>query len=236
MSLLFLGFYFDPLYFIIIAPGLLLSIYATMKTKGAFHKYSKIPCSLGLSGAKAAEKMLYQAGIMDCKISEGQGFLTDHYNPLTKTLVLSRDVFHGKSLSSVGIACHEAGHALQHAQGYAMLKLRSAMVPMTNISSSLSWILILAGALMGHPSLLLTGVILFSVMVLFTLVTLPVEWDASARAKKVIANGFLPQSEIDGVGKVLNAAFLTYLASAITAVLTLVYYLYRLGLLGNNRD
>ena len=140
MTILF--FYFDPLYFIILAPGLLLSIYATIKTKSAFHKYSSIPCSLGLTGARAAEKMLHQAGIMDCKIIEGKGFLTDHYNPMTKTLVLSRDVFHGKSLSSVGIACHEAGHALQHAQGYLMLKLRSAMVPMANISSSLSWILI----------------------------------------------------------------------------------------------
>ena len=234
MTLLF--FYFDPLYFIILAPGLLLSVYATMKTKSAFRKYSAIPCSLNLIGAKAAEKMLYQAGVMDCKIIEGKGFLTDHYNPATKTLVLSRDVFHGKSLSSIGIACHEAGHALQHAQGYAMLKLRSAMVPMTNISSSLSWIFIFAGIILNNNATILAGVILFSVMVLFSLVTLPVEWDASARAKKVIINGFLPQSEIDGVGKVLNAAFLTYLASAITAVLTLLYYLYRLGLLGNREN
>ena len=175
--------WFDPTYLLFAVPGLLLAMAASFYTKSTFAKYSRVAASTGLTGAAAAQRMLNSAGIYDVKIEMVNGFLSDHYDPRDKTLRLSNNVYAGKSLSSIGVACHEAGHALQHAQDYAPLNLRTMMVPATNVCSSLSYILIIAGFFMSSK-LILLGAILFSVAVIFSIVTLPVEWNASARAKK----------------------------------------------------
>lgn len=229
-------FYFDPMYLVFAAPGLILALLASFYTKSTFAKYSKIGTSSGMSGAMAAKRMLQISGIYDVKIEEVAGFMSDHYDPTTKTLRLSPDVFKGKSLSSVGVACHEAGHAIQHAKGYAPLKLRTVMVPMTNICSTMSYFIIFLGFVMSKE-LILIGAILFSVAVIFSIVTLPVEWDASARAKAMLVNaGIVTPNEAKMSGEVLNAAFLTYVAAAVSAVLTLLYYLLRSGVFGGRDE
>lgn len=226
---------FDPLYWIILAPGLLLSLYASLRTKSAFKKYSKIASQKRMTGAQAAALMLENNGIRDVKIKKTGGWLSDHYDPRKKELRLSNDVYSNHSLSAIGVACHEAGHAMQDATGYPMLNLRSALVPATNFSSFFSYIVMIAGFLLAMKGLILVGVCIFSVCVLFSLVTLPVEWDASRRAKVAIDEaGMLSPEETRHASKVLNAAFLTYLAAAVTSVLTLVYYLLQLGLLGGD--
>jgi len=222
----------DPVYFIFAIPGLLLALWATIMTKTTFAKYSEINASSGLTGAQAAEKMLASCGIHNVKIEQTEGFLSDHYDPTCATLRLSPDVFNGTSLSSVGVACHEAGHALQHAASYFPLHIRSGLVPITNSASILSYVVIMLGFILS-PKLILLGAILFSVAVLFSLVTLPVEWDASARAKRMMVScGIVSEEERDMAGKVLNAAFMTYVASAVTSLLTLLYYLWRAGIFG----
>ncbi len=226
-------FFFDPLYFIIIAPGLALSLYATWRTKSTFKKYGQIGSRSGLTGAQAAELMLRRHGVSGVRIEAANGWLSDHYDPQKKALRLSEDVYTSQSLSAIGVACHEAGHAMQDAHGYGMLNLRTALVPATNFSSMASYILIMIGFFI-QPFLLI-GVGLFAVGVFFSLITLPVEWDASKRAKLAMAEtGMLTPEESRHASKVLNAAFLTYLAAAVTALLTLLYYLLRLGLLGGD--
>ena len=228
---MFLGF--DPMYWLFIAPGLLLSLYATWRTKSTFKRYSQIGSRNRMTGAQAAALMLERNGIRDVKIEHTDGWLSDHYDPRHKVLRLSNDVYSSNSLSAIGVACHEAGHAMQDAHGYAMLSLRSALVPVTNFSSMFSYILIMVGFFL-QPFLLL-GVALFTVGVVFSLVTLPVEWDASRRAKIGIDEaGMLSPEENRQASKVLNAAFLTYLAAAVTSLLTLLYFLFRLGLLGGD--
>jgi uncharacterized protein len=229
--------WFDPTYLLFAVPGLLLAMAASFYTKSTFAKYSQIASSTRLTGAAAAQRMLQSAGIYDVKIEMVNGFLSDHYDPRDKTLRLSHDVYAGKSLSSIGVACHEAGHALQHAQAYAPLNLRTIMAPATNVCSSISYILIIAGFFMQASGLILFGAILFSIAVLFAIVTLPVEWNASARAKKMMVTaGIVTQQESEMAGQVLNAAFMTYVAAAVSAVLTLLYYLLRSGVLGGNSD
>ncbi len=229
-------FYFDPMYLIFAVPGLILALMASFYTKSTFAKYSQVATSSGLSGAMAAKRMLQMTGIYDVKIEEVAGFMSDHYDPTTKTLRLSPDVFKGKSLSSVGVACHEAGHAIQHAKGYAPLKLRTTMVPLTNICSTMSYFIIFLGFVMSKE-LILIGAILFSVAVLFSIVTLPVEWDASARAKEMLVTaGIVTPNEARMSGEVLNAAFLTYVAAAVSAILTLLYYLLRAGVFGGRDE
>lgn len=229
---MFLGL--DPLYWIMIAPGLLLSLYATWRTKSTFKKYSQVGSQKRMTGAQAAALMLERNGVRDIKIEQTGGWLSDHYDPRHKVLRLSNDVYGSNSLSAIGVACHEAGHAMQDVNGYAMLNLRTALVPATNFSSMLSYIFILVGFFL-HPSFLYIGVALFTVGVVFSLVTLPVEWDASRRAKIAIDEaGMLSPEENRHASKVLNAAFLTYLAAAVTSLLTLLYYLLRLGLLGGD--
>ena len=226
--------WFDPMYFVFLAPGLALSLYATWKTKSTFSKYSKIGSQKRMTGAQAA-LMLQRNGIDGVKIEPTNGWLSDHYDPRKKVLRLSNDVYSSHSLSAIGVACHEAGHAMQDANGYAMLNLRSALVPVTNFSSIFSYIVMIGGFLLQFRGLILVGVCLFSVGVVFTLVTLPVEWDASRRAKIAIDEvGMLSPEESRHASKVLNAAFLTYLAAAITSLLTLVYFLFRLGILGGD--
>lgn len=231
---MFWGF-FDPLYFIILAPGLALSLYATFRTKSTFSKYSKVGSRSGLTGAAAAELMLKRHGVNGVRIERSGGWLSDHYDPSKKALRLSEDVYSSQSLSAIGVACHEAGHAMQDAQGYSMLGLRTALVPATNFSSTFAYILLIAGVFLQFTGLIFLGVCLFSVGVVFSLITLPVEWDASRRAKVAMDEaGMLSPEENRHASKVLNAAFLTYLAAAVTSVLTLVYYLIRLGVLGGD--
>jgi Zn-dependent membrane protease YugP len=221
---------FDPLYFLFALPGLALALFASLFVRSRFAHYSKIPSARGLSGAEAAQIMLSRAGVREVSIEMTHGFLSDHYDPTSRTLRLSPDVYSSTSLAAIGVACHEAGHALQHAKGYALLGLRSALVPATNIGSTLSYVVIMIGFLLQRPQFILMGALLFSLVVLFALVTLPVEWDASARAKvSMVQAGVVTLAEADDAAKVLNAAFMTYVAAAVSALLTLLYYLIRAG-------
>ena len=217
---------FDPLYLMLALPGLALALLATWLTKSTFAKYARVTASSGLTGAEAAERLLVSQGIHGITIQEHQGFLS-----------LSPAVFRSPSLSAIGVACHEAGHALQHAKLYAPLKLRTELVPMTNFGSNFSYILFFAGMIFHLPMLIKVGVLFFLLTVVFALITLPVEWDASRRAKALMVSaGIITRQEQHGAASVLNAAFLTYVASAVTALLTLFYYLIRSGLLGGRRD
>ncbi len=229
---------FDPIYFVFLAPALLLSLWASFKTKSAFTKYSKVRVSTGLTGAQAAQRLLDGAGIRDVKIVPHRGNLSDHYNPVTKTLALSEPVYGVASVAAVGVACHEAGHAIQHATAYKPLWLRSLLVPTANIGSSIGYLVMIFGLMLGAMKVFLLGVVLFSCVLLFQLVTLPVEFDASARAKKLAtAHGIVLAQEREGMDRVLNAAALTYVAAAISTLLTLLYFLFRAGLLGGrSRD
>jgi len=229
--------YFDPMYLIFMIPALILAGIASAKTKGTFSKYSKVASSSRMTGAQAARQMLDRNGLSDVEIRRVRGFLSDHYNPANRTLNLSPDVHDSQSLSSIGVACHEAGHALQHATGYIPLKFRSAMVPVTQFSSYGAYIFILLGVFMQSAVMAKFGVGLFAIGFLFALVTLPVEWDASARAKRqMVTDGIVQPAEAQDAGKVLDAAFLTYVAAAVSALLTLLYYMMRLGLLGGSDD
>ncbi|SRR5579884_57667 len=230
-------FYFDPIYLMFILPGLLLSIWASFRVKRAFSKYSQVPTMRGLSGAEAARMMLDQAGIDGVQVVAAQGFLTDNYNPLTKTLNLSEEVYSSTSVAAVGVACHEAGHAVQHARNYAPMWVRSMLVPTANIGSSIGYLVMLFGLMLASAKMVLVGAILFSAVLLFQIVTLPVEFDASARAKKLIVDyGIISPHEREGVDRVLNAAALTYVAAAVSTLLTLLYFLFRSGLIGGRRD
>lgn len=224
---------FDPLYFLILAPGMLLAIWAQMKVKSAFSKAKRLPVSSRLTGAEAAARILAASGLDQVGIEETEGLLGDHYDPRTKTLRLSRDVYHGRSIAAVGVAAHEAGHALQDQHRYAPLAIRNGIVPMASVGSNLSWILLLIGLFLHSMHFVLAGIVLFSIVVFFQLVNLPVEFNASSRARRVLlATGIVTPAEDPAVGKVLSAAAMTYVAATITAILTLVYYLLRSGLLG----
>ena len=231
-----LGF-FDPLYLLIIGPTILLSIWAQSKVKGAYSKWSKVATKRGMRGADAARYMLSKEGINNVRIEMVDGWLSDHFDPASRVLRLSPQVFNGNSVASVGIACHEAGHALQHAEKYPFLGIRSALVPAANIGSKLSWIIIFAGMIIGFAGLAKLGVVLFGFVVLFQLVTLPVEFNASSRAKLALAhNGILSDNyEIEGVNSVLNAAAMTYVAATIAALAQMLYFALRVfG--GSSRD
>lgn len=229
--------FFDPMYLLFIAPGMLLSLWASFQVKRAFKKYSGIRSMRGMTGAEAAAKLLRGAGISDVKIVRHQGMLTDHYNPMSKTLALSEPVYDSDSIAAIGVATHEAGHAIQHARHYAPLWLRSVLVPTANIGSSLGYIVMTAGLFFASTNVVLFGAILFSAVLLFQIVTLPVEFNASNRAKALVLDyGIITAQEREGVDKVLNAAALTYVAAAISTLLTLLYFLMRAGLLGGRRD
>lgn len=214
-------------YLIFMLPALLLSLWASFRTKSAFNKYSRVRTARGLTGAQAAQEMLSRAGVHDVKIVPSHGFLSDHYNPMNKTLALSQPVYDSPSVAAVGVACHEAGHAIQHAVGYKPLWLRSTLVPMASIGSTMSYIVILLGLFfLRSPQMIYFGAALFSAVVLFQLITLPVEYDASARAKRLaVENGIVLAQEREGMDRVLNAAALTYVAAAISSIATLLYYL-----------
>ena len=228
-------FHFDMTYVLFIfLPAILLSLLATWHTKSTFKRYSKVQGSKGYTGAQAAHEMLQRNGVHDCTIEITQGFLSDHYDPPCKTLRLSPEVYNGCSLSSIGVACHEAGHALQHAQSYKFLSMRSALCPIVGIGNMVGEFALFIGLFMNIKGFLLIGIIALAIMFLFTFITLPVEWDASARAKKAMLHAqLLKPQEVDDASRVLNAAFLTYLASAISALMTLLYYVMRYT---NSRD
>jgi len=228
---------FDPMYFLFLAPALLLSLWASMKVKSNFKKYSRIPTSRGMTGAEAAAAILRREGINDVKIVPTRGMLSDHYNPISKTLALSEEVYSSRSIAAVGVAAHEVGHAIQHAKGYAPLWVRSLLVPTANIGSSVGYIMMFLGLIIASQGLVLLGAVLFSMVFLFQLVTLPVEFNASSRAKAILVDqGLVNQNEKKGVDKVLNAAAMTYVAAAVSTLMTLLYFLLRAGLLGGRSD
>ncbi len=224
---------FDPMYFIILLPAILLSIFAQIKVKGTFNKYSKLATARGMTGSQVAYQILSYSGINDVDIEMHQGFLTDHYDPSRKVLRLSPGVFRGNSIASAGIAAHEAGHAIQHNQGYFPLQLRTVIVPLASVGSNLSWFLLMFGFIFGSMGLIKIGILFFSTVVFFQLITLPVEFNASSRAVSALDQyGILNTAELKGTKKVLNAAALTYIAAATMALLQLLYFLLRAGLLG----
>ena len=226
--------------------GFLLSAGASVMVKSRYARARQVPTARGLAGAEIAQMICDAEGLDDVRIHEHQGWLSDHYNPLNKTLNLSPEVYHGRDAAAAGIAAHEVGHAIQHARGYVPLKMRSVLVPAANIGSNLGpWLFIisimLGGATAaGGPATMLAyaGVALFGAATLFTLVTLPVEFDASARAKTILLQqGFINQGdENDAVKSVLGAAALTYVAAAISSVLMLLYWAYRAGLIGGRSN
>ncbi|MDY7094559.1 MAG: zinc metallopeptidase [Acidobacteriota bacterium] len=230
--------FFDPMYILLVLlPGMLLSGWASLRVKSAFNKYSKVRSSNGITGAQAAQIMLQRAGINDVKVVPTNGFLSDHYNPTNKTLALSENVYSSPSIAAVGVACHEAGHAIQHAAHYKPMWIRSMLVPTANIGSSIGYFVMIGGLIFSSANIVLLGAILFSAVLLFQIVTLPVEFDATARAKRLaVEHGIVSAQERQGMDKVLNAAALTYVAAAISTLLTLLYFLMRAGLLGGRSD
>lgn len=233
---------FDPIYLIVMGVGMALSLWATAKVKGSFAKYSQFASRSGKTGADVARSILRDNGIDDVKVEPVEGSLSDHYDPTSKTLRLSEPVYGSPSLAALGVAAHEVGHAIQHAQGYVPLKFRSAWVPVANLGGGLSMVVLIGAMFMGGAqsvmgtNLALAGVILFGATTLFTLITLPVEFDASKRALVTLdQGGYLTPEELQGARKVLNAAALTYVAAFITSLLTLLYWAWRLGLLGGQQ-
>jgi len=223
------------LWLLLALPGLLLGLWAQYKVKSAFSKYSKIKNSRGMTGAQAARAMLDHYGLYDIRIEETKGTLSDHYDPRDKVLRLSPDVSRSPSIAAVGVAAHEAGHALQDAKNYGPLKLRSAIVPAVQFGSWLGPLLFMGGFLLQTFvgrfgfNIALVGLVLFAITAVFTIITLPVEFDASKRAKKeLVAMNILGQQEMVGVNKTLNAAALTYVAAAVAAIGQVLYYAFLL--------
>ncbi len=222
---------FDWTYLLVLA-GLVLSMVASANVKSTFQRYQQVRCRAGLTGAMAAERVLHGAGIYDVAIERVSGSLTDHYDPRTKTLRLSDSTYGSNSVAAVCVAAHECGHAIQHQVHYGPLVLRSTLVPAANFGSSLSWPIFLAGLIFSLRPLLTVGIVLFSLAVIFQLVTLPVEFNASSRALKVLeSTHMLGAEELDGGRKVLRAAALTYVASLAASILQLL----RLIILAGNR-
>ncbi len=217
-------YYFDPTYMLVLI-GVVLSMLASAKVNSTFRKYSQVRSRSGYTGAMAAERILKSAGIYDVRIEHISGNLTDHYDPSNKVLRLSDSVYGQSSVAAVGVAAHECGHAIQHAKGYAPLKIRSAIVPVANFGSKISWPMILLGLFLGSAgnTLIQLGILFFSAAVAFQLVTLPVEFNASSRAVEILgSSGILYEEEVRHTKKVLSAAALTYVAAAASSILQLL--------------
>jgi hypothetical protein len=221
------SFHSIGLYFLFLIPGLLLGIWAQIKLHLAYGKYSQVPVESGMTGAEAARRILDDAGLNDMPVEEVPGHLTDHYDPSKRALFLSSENFHGQTVAAVGVAAHEAGHALQHQAAYGLFTVRMALVPVTNFASMAYTGILLLGMFMGLFGMALWIIIAtFSVITFFQLVTLPVEYDASRRAKEQLFRlGLVHEHERAGVSKVLDAAALTYVAALVSSILTLLYYL-----------
>lgn len=220
-------FWFDPIYWLFLIPGLLLGIWAQIKLSHAYSKYSQVPVESGLTGAEAAREILDRAGLHEVPVQEIPGHLSDHYDPTKRALFLSSDNFHGQSVAAVGVAAHESGHALQHQAAYGLFKVRMALVPITQFASTAYAGIFFVGLIFGLFKVVLPIIILtFAVITLFQLVTLPVEYDASSRAKEQLFRlGLVHEHERAGVSKVLNAAALTYVAALVSSILNLLYYI-----------
>ncbi len=215
-------FFWDSTYILVLI-GALISAIASMNVNRAFSKFSKYSNSRNLTAEAAAETILHEAGIYDVRIEPVNGKLTDHYSPTEKVLRLSSSVYGSSSIAAIGVAAHECGHAIQHHEGYFPLKLRSLSVPIANIGSRLSWPIIILGLVLGYVGLARVGVFLFTFVVLFQLITLPVEFNASGRALRILdGSGMLMGEELKGASKVLRAAALTYLAALLSAILQLL--------------
>ncbi len=238
-------FFFDPTYLLFMVPAFLLMAATSWYVKAAYKKWSQVRAQSGLTGAQAAQRLISSAsyataegqGLRDVRILGIGGNLTDHYDPRDKTLKLSPGVANTPSVAALAIAAHELGHAMQDSEGYLPMRMRSALVPAVNIGSNLGWILIIAGLLLKFTTLAWLGVIAFSAGAVFALFTLPVEFNASARAKRMLAESGIIRDENEqrGVNNVLNAAALTYVAGLVTAVLQLLYYVSLVGGLGGRR-
>lgn len=228
------GYSVDPTYVLVLI-GALVSMFASMRVKSTFHKYAKVRSRTNMTGAQAAQRVLNSAGIYDVRIQHVAGELTDHYDPRNKTLNLSDSVYGSASVAAVGVAAHECGHAIQHQQGYAPLNMRSALVPIANFGSAAAWPLIILGIVFAGAGSFICkiGILLFSAAVLFQIVTLPVEFNASSRAVRILGDtGILSEQELPYTKKVLKAAALTYVAGAAAAILQLL----RLVLIANGRN
>ena len=222
-------FYFDPLYLWFALPGLLIGIWAQIKLSSAYGKYSQVPVESGMTGAEAAREILDRAGLNNVPVGEIPGRLSDHYDPTKRALLLSSDNFHGQTVAAVGVAAHESGHALQHQAAYGLFNVRMALVPVTQFASMAYTGILLMGLFLGLMKIALPIIIvIFAVITLFQLVTLPVEYDASRRAKEQLFRlGLVHEQERAGVSKVLDAAALTYVAALVSSMLTLLYYIAR---------
>ncbi len=239
--------WFDPMYLLFLAPGILLAMWAQWRVQSAYAAASQVPARSGYSGAQAADALLHAAGVNGVEIEPTSGFLSDHYVPGQKILRLSPGVYEGRSLAALGIAAHESGHAIQEATRYPLLGLRNLLVPAAGIGSQLSWIILMVGFALSYMAsaaailslahfFIYLGIVLFSAVVVFQIVNLPVEFDASRRARiALVDSGLITPEEDVVVARVLNAAAMTYVAATLTSVLTLLYFLYRAGLLGGRR-
>ena len=221
---------FDPFHILFMVPGILLGMYAQFRLSSTYGRYVKVGTNNGISGAEAAREILDRAGLAAMPINETPGHLTDHYDPMRKALFLSQENYHGRSLAAVGVAAHEAGHALQHKAAYMPLHLRMAMVPITNIATQATFFMIFAAVFLGMTGFFKIAVIVYGVIFLFQLITLPVEFDASRRAKQqLLSLGLVREGEeARGVSRVLSAAAMTYVAAMITAALQFLYFFMRM--------
>ena len=232
---MFFPYYFDPT-FIILIPAILLALYAQTKVQRTYSRYMRVAGRSGYTGADAARELLRQNRIYDVKVEQARGRLSDHYDPRSKTLRLSPEVYNSSSLAALGIAAHEVGHAFQHAEEYTPLRLRNAIVPVANIGSTMAFPLLLLGLLLNSLNLVVIGIAAFSLAVLFQLITLPVEYNASNRAIAALeSSGMIYREEVGPTRKVLSAAALTYVAATIMAVMQLLRLLLISGLLGGRR-
>ena len=218
-------FFLNPFFIL----PIILVAWAQMRVRSAFNKYSQVASAARLSGAETARRILRQQGIYDVSVEETSGMLSDHYDPRAKAVRLSSDNFHGHHLAGLAVAAHEVGHAIQHARGYVPLNLRHAILPVANLGSTLGFPLILAGMFFGAAGLMDLGIMFFAGAVLFQIVTLPVEFNASSRAMAILSQGYLAGDEVRSARRVLNAAAMTYVAAAATAVLNLLSLLLMRG-------
>ena len=225
---------FDYTYLVFVLPALLIALIAQIKVKTTFHKYAKVMNARGLSGAEVAAKILSSNGVLDVAVQRVSGNLTDHFDPTARVIRLSQSVYDSHSVAAVGVAAHEAGHALQYAEDYFPIRLRAAIIPVTKVGSALSWPLIILGLVFSFGLLVNLGIILFSVVTLFQLVTLPVEFNASRRALNILLQqGILAPEDLGGARKVLTAAAMTYVAALLVSVMQLLRLI---ALFSNRRD
>jgi Zn-dependent membrane protease YugP len=225
----------DPIFIMLLIPGLLLGMYAQFRLTATYGRYVRQGIATGMSGAQAAREILDRAGLHNMPVNMVRGHLTDHYDPMKKALFLSEQNYHGQSIAAVGVAAHEAGHALQHQAAYAPLQLRMAMVPITNFASQAAMFLIFGQLILGIAGMAMLGAIIYGIVAAFQVVTLPVEYDASRRAKQqLLSMGIVQREEAGAVGKVLNAAALTYVAAMVSSLLSFLYWFSILR--GSDRD